>query len=282
MGNEENRRKRRIKTGVFIPLTLWLDEELSVSEKIILIEIYKDGEVRNEYLSRICQSSESQITKLLAQLIKMGFICGEGKGDMRILSISTPYMKKLSKNGVFDGVFIPLTLWDTQLINPILKFLLVEISQFDGDGCTENNMYFSKLLRISESQVSRLVSQLVKLQLVSTSIIRAGRKIYLNAELEHFFNPDIQNHVKHTNEPIASNSASKVSQIFNHLFLDFWEKYPNKNRGDIRPRETYHTVVKSGIGHDQIMQNLERCKLSKHWVKGHIPLATVWLNQEFL
>ena len=283
MGTQNNR-PTRFKNGVFIPLSLWLNEELSVIEKIIIVEVQQNrGSIKNEYLSLICQMSESNVTKTISSLVSRGFIQSSGHADQRIIKLHASFIKSISAQNAFDGVFIQLSLWNTPLITPVLKFLLVEIAQLDdGDGCRANNEYFSKLLNISESQVSRLISQLSKLKLIETKTIKAGRKTYLNADLEHFFNSDIEPLLHIEKAEIRKNNAVTINDLVDTLFSEFWEQYPNKNRGEIKPKQTYCQIVKSGIAHEHVMQKLNCCLSSKHWLSGRVPLATAWLSREFL
>lgn len=65
--------------GVFIPKEIWLNEDLTASEKMLFAEIDSlDGEegcyATNEYLATFCGISESLVSKAISKLKKMGYI----------------------------------------------------------------------------------------------------------------------------------------------------------------------------------------------------------------
>lgn len=286
MAEDNNNRAgscRRNTAGIFIPLNLWVNDQYSIIEKILIIEIQRNEQVKNHDLAVLIQASESLVTKTIKKLTGEGILSYVGKGEDRKLQPSAKFLHGLFKSNGFQGVWIPISLWDSQLIPPVLKFLLLEIAQLDhGDGCKENNDYFAKFLKVSSSQASRLISQLSQLKLITTKTVQAGRKAYLNSDLSVFFNSDIQTHIKHIQTPCAKGKRALIAPIFDALFNEFWELYPNKNLGDLRPREKYHEVLSHGVKHDDVMSKLSYMTLSSHWSNGRVPLATAWLSQEFL
>ena len=71
--------KNRDFKGVWIPKEIWLNENLTMIEKVILIEIDSlDNEEHcsagNDYLAQFCQCSISKVTKAIKKLEDMGFI----------------------------------------------------------------------------------------------------------------------------------------------------------------------------------------------------------------
>ena len=71
--------KNRDFKGVWIPKEIWLNENLTMIEKVILIEIDSlDNEEHcsagNEYLAQFCQCSIPKVTKAIKKLVDMGFI----------------------------------------------------------------------------------------------------------------------------------------------------------------------------------------------------------------
>ena len=74
---EENKRDFK---GVWIPKEIWLNNEMSILEKAILVEIDSlDNEetgcyASNKYLSEFCQCSETKISKAISKLIDMGYL----------------------------------------------------------------------------------------------------------------------------------------------------------------------------------------------------------------
>lgn len=65
--------------GVWIPKEVWLNDELTMLEKVILVEIDSlDNEQHcvagNEYLAQFCQCSESKVSKAVKKLEDLGYI----------------------------------------------------------------------------------------------------------------------------------------------------------------------------------------------------------------
>ena len=68
----------------------------------------------------------------------------------------------------FLGVWIPKEIYLHKGLTPTEKLLMAEIASFSKNGvCFASNEHFAEFLGISKSHVSRLVSKLVKLQLVT-------------------------------------------------------------------------------------------------------------------
>lgn len=65
--------------GIWIPKEIWLDEKLTVLDKVILMEIdsFDSGDgcwAGNDYLAEFCQCSERKVTEAVAKLIKLGYV----------------------------------------------------------------------------------------------------------------------------------------------------------------------------------------------------------------
>lgn len=65
--------------GVWIPKEIWLNEELTLLEKIIFVEIDSlDNEnhctAGNEYFATFCNCSESKVSKAIKKLKELGMI----------------------------------------------------------------------------------------------------------------------------------------------------------------------------------------------------------------
>lgn len=70
--------ERAVK-GIWIPIEIWEDEELSITEKAIFAEIDSlDGEdhcfATNEYIANFCKCSERTVSSAITKLINRGFI----------------------------------------------------------------------------------------------------------------------------------------------------------------------------------------------------------------
>lgn len=168
--------------GIWIPSALYLSSELSISQKILLVEIdsLDNGErgcfAGNAYFSKFLQVSESQASRLVNSLIKFGLLKSlmhteKGRNNERRLyliepiSVSFPEQKiNIDAHRSFKGIWIPAPVYLSQDLSPTLKVLLVEIESLDNGirGCFASNAYFSKFLQVSESQASRLINTLVK------------------------------------------------------------------------------------------------------------------------
>lgn len=65
--------------GVWIPKEIWLNENLTMLEKVILTEIDSlDNEEHcsagNEYLAQFCQCSEWKVSTAIKKLIELGYL----------------------------------------------------------------------------------------------------------------------------------------------------------------------------------------------------------------
>lgn len=71
--------ERQVK-GIWIPIEIWKNKELSWNEKILFLEIDsftskdKDCYISNEYISKLLGVSETNANKILSSLIKKGFV----------------------------------------------------------------------------------------------------------------------------------------------------------------------------------------------------------------
>ena len=75
----ENLERNRDFKGVWIPKEIWLDENLTVIEKVILVEIDSlDNEdhcvASNDYLAEFCQCSEGKVSAAVKKLVELGYI----------------------------------------------------------------------------------------------------------------------------------------------------------------------------------------------------------------
>lgn len=82
--------------GIFIPKEIWLDDDLSAIDKIILAEIYsldvEDSEgcyASNEYLSKFCKCSVTKVSTSISNLIDLGYVkIAKSDGRKRFLKVS--------------------------------------------------------------------------------------------------------------------------------------------------------------------------------------------------
>lgn len=78
--------------GVWIPKEIWLDKELDLTEKALLIEIHSlDNEFHcvagNDYFAEFLNCSESTITRAIKHLKELGYIASSFDGRVRKLRV---------------------------------------------------------------------------------------------------------------------------------------------------------------------------------------------------
>jgi len=90
-------------------------------------------------------------------------------------------MEELNRD--FKGVWIPKEVYLSKELSWTEKILLVEIDSLDNeDGCFSKNDYFANFLGVSETHVSRMISKLKKLGLISVESFD-GRTRVLHSNL---------------------------------------------------------------------------------------------------
>jgi hypothetical protein len=91
--------------GIWIPKEIWLDDNLSALDKVILAEIdsLDDEETgcyaSNQHIAAFCQCSESKVTKTIAKLIKLKYIYIKAfDGRKRVLKSNVSFCKADQQN----------------------------------------------------------------------------------------------------------------------------------------------------------------------------------------
>lgn len=91
--------------GIWIPKEIWLDDNLSALDKVILAEIdsLDDEETgcyaSNQHIAGFCQCSESKVTKTIAKLIKLKYIYIKAfDGRKRVLKSNVHFCKADQQN----------------------------------------------------------------------------------------------------------------------------------------------------------------------------------------
>lgn len=99
--DQQSHNHNRDFKGIWVPKEIYLNEDLSWTEKILLIEIHSlDGQdgcfASNEYFARFLNKSEVTISNSISKLKKLGFIKQESfNGRRRVLkSLIEPDLKK--------------------------------------------------------------------------------------------------------------------------------------------------------------------------------------------
>lgn len=81
-------------------------------------------------------------------------------------------MNSEEQKRVFKGVWIPKEIWLNEELNIQERVLLAEIDSFESKmGCFASNSYLGKIVRLSPSRVSGIISKLVKLKYVKSELI---------------------------------------------------------------------------------------------------------------
>lgn len=79
---------------------------------------------------------------------------------------------------VVKGIWIPIEIWEDDILSLQEKCLLAEIDSLDGeDGCYASNDRLAKYLNLSKDRISKLISSLQKKGLITVKLIyKAGTK----------------------------------------------------------------------------------------------------------
>ena len=71
---EEAKEFTRGFLGVWIPKEIYLNEELSWTEKILLTEITNSSTLNNKYLAKFLRAKEQTIATMITKLKNLGYI----------------------------------------------------------------------------------------------------------------------------------------------------------------------------------------------------------------
>lgn len=72
----------------------------------------------------------------------------------------------------FKGIWIPKEIWLNEELSMIEKIVLAEIDSFETEtGCFASNSYLGKIIQLSPSRVSGIISKLASLGYVTTKLI---------------------------------------------------------------------------------------------------------------
>lgn len=94
--------------GVWFPKELWLNDELNMLEKAILVELDSlDNNnhcyASNKYLAEFCQCSESKVSKCVHKLEELGYIEVElNKGTNRIIKVLSLVKNTRPDSKIYD------------------------------------------------------------------------------------------------------------------------------------------------------------------------------------
>lgn len=219
----------------------------------------------------------------------------------------------------FLGVWIPKEIYLHQDLTPTEKLLLAEISSFATNGiCFASNQHFSDFLGISKSQVSRLISKLSKMNLISVELIyKLGSKevdkriitpISMNADTpthecvyplsvdaytptHECLDPmridayDKEQYKTQSKEQVKNkNKKTKKTKQPNEDFESLWKMYPRKQGSKKKAQDSYEKAIKNGSAtYEQVRNGIEMyIKYNKYHnvSEEYIKHGSTWFNQE--
>ena len=106
----------RIVKGIWIPIEIWMNKDLSWNEKILLIEIdsftSKDREcyISNEYIAELLGVSVSWASKCLSHLLELGLVrVVKFDGRKRYVESTIQFKADLNDSSMQDGIKVPHT-----------------------------------------------------------------------------------------------------------------------------------------------------------------------------
>ena len=106
----------RIVKGIWIPIEIWMNKDLSWNEKILLIEIdsftSKDREcyISNEYIAELLGVSVSWASKCLSHLLDLGLVrVVKFDGRKRYVESTIQFKADLNDSSMQDGIKVPHT-----------------------------------------------------------------------------------------------------------------------------------------------------------------------------
>ena len=106
----------RIVKGIWIPIEIWMDKDLSWNEKILLMEIdsftSKDREcyISNEYIAELLGVSVRWASKCLSHLLDLGLVrVVKFDGRKRYVESTIQFKADLNDSSMQDGIKVPHT-----------------------------------------------------------------------------------------------------------------------------------------------------------------------------
>jgi hypothetical protein len=262
------------------------------------------------YLTRnSLEKNRIKLVRIRARRNALFFVCRE------IIKAKEIFMER-----DFLGVWIPKEIYLHKDLTPTEKLLLAEISSFATNGiCFASNQHFSDFLGISKSQVSRLISKLSKMNLISVELIyKLGSKevdkriitpISMNAdtpthECVYPLSVDAYTPTHECVDPMRidayykeqykiqskeqvkdkNKKTNKKAKQPNEDFEALWKMYPRKQGSKKKAQESYEKAVKNGSAtYEQVKNGIEMyIKYNKYHnvSEEYIKHGSTWFNQE--
>lgn len=113
--------------GVWIPATIWLNKELSIQEKMLLVKIdsFKTCFASNQYLADFMGLSVPRVKSIIGNLRKLGFITSKEERKGNITTKRTLYVDQVMFHGI-AGIENDTTPYWIQY-HPVLKTIPIVI-----------------------------------------------------------------------------------------------------------------------------------------------------------
>jgi hypothetical protein len=191
--------------------------------------------------------------------------------------------KLTEKPGYF--AIIPASVRYDKSLSPNAKLLYGEISCLlnFNNKCFASNAYFSRLYEISETQISRLISQLVNAGHIESSVeikptgtmrlLSMPLNIFVKGGVDKNVKGGVRKNVKHNKQIINIKFISE--DINNVCFVEFWNIYGYK----VGLKEAFKSWNKiDKVLWPEIIKKVPSWKL----LNGEkiLPYPATWLNQE--
>jgi hypothetical protein len=81
----------------------------------------------------------------------------------------------------FAGIWIPAIIWESKLLSANEKFLFYEIDSLDtGEGCEQEDKYFSRFLRVNKSKIPFMLDNLKEYGFIHEKNMDGKRLLFSN------------------------------------------------------------------------------------------------------
>jgi Helix-turn-helix domain len=201
------------------------------------------------------------------------------------------------------GLWITPEIMGDQRLTHTEKILFAEITNLAQLGeCFAGNQYFSEFLQCHEKHVSRLLKKLVKLELITLTLIykegskEIEKRILTPSNMEVTTPPHECYYPSNIEVTTPSNiDVTDKKQVFKKQikkqinnktyiseFAELWALYPNK-KGRPQAEQAYIRARKANVEYETIKNGLEsyiKYVKTQHTEKRFIKHGSTWFNQK--
>jgi hypothetical protein len=198
-------------------------------------------------------------------------------------------------------VWINRNLWLDPDLSTNEKVMLVEINSLDSEdrGCFARNAHFAKFFSLSISRVSEVINSLARRGYIAIEEVREDgvteRRIRMLRDLSA--PPSENRRVQETPTPPSENTKAPNKErgtdevntpkppkggkgLGPHPFFEeFWAQYPNRSAKKTASAR-FSRINPDRALLDRMLAALAQQKTTDQWIRGFIPHASTWLNQE--